>query len=148
MRDGTFFFYKWGVQYYLKGNYALWICFPDNHFVSRVEDFTGASRPKTVYEFGTHYYLRRMNVVRSVVLDVADGIPLWAEVVHDRNVDNDVKMRPGFRFVRDADLLYRFGVHRKLDVGYWHCRWRFLPHAFAQFVRRIWWKLTGHRMGQ
>lgn len=44
-----------------------------------------------MYEFGTHYYLSRMGNVRSVMLDTKDDEPLWGEVVHERNVDNDVK---------------------------------------------------------
>lgn len=144
---GTFFFYKRGLQYFLKQNYALWISFPNNHFVSRVEDFTLGSHLKTVYEFGTHYYLSRMENVRSVMLDTKDDEPLWGEVVHERNVDNDVKMSLDFRFVRDSELLSCFALNRTLNVGRLYCWSRFLPHAIKVFLKHVQWKLTGHKMG-
>ena len=53
---------------------------PKQSFRFKVEDFTLGSHLKTVYEFGTHYYLSRMENVRSVMLDTKDDEPLWGEV--------------------------------------------------------------------
>ena len=88
-----------------------------------------------------------MENVRSVVLDTKDDGPLWGEVVHGRNVDNDVKMSLDFRFVRDSGLLSCFALNRTLNVGRLYCWSRFLPHAIKVFLKHVQWKLTGHKMG-
>ena len=83
-----------------------------------------------MYEFGTHYYLSRMGNVRSVMLDTKDDEPLWGEVVHERNVDNDVKMSLDFRFVRDSKLLSCFALNRTLNVGRLYCWSRFFTACY------------------
>lgn len=133
--NGTFFFYRKGTQYFLEDNYALHIVFPNNHFVSRIEDTTANNRLiRTVYEYGTHYDLPKIKAAKLLFIDNDDVKPLWAEVVHGRNVDNDVKMRLNFRFVKDAGLMESFALNKKLRTGSFYLWKNFIPRAMQRIV--------------
>lgn len=148
MADGVFFFYRKGIQYFLEDRYALQIVFPNNHFVSRVEDMTGDGSPvRTVYEYGTHYDLPRIKSARLLFIDNAGDKPLWAEVVHGRNVDNDVKMRFNFRFVKDATLMRWFALDTELRTDSLYLCKKFIPRAARRFVFQVKRKLCHTPMG-
>lgn len=138
MADGVFFFYKKGIQYFLEDRYALHILFPNNHFVSRVEDINGDGSPiRTVYEYGTHYKLPMIRSARLMFIDNDDNRPLWAEVVHDRNVDNDVNIRLTSSFVKDASLMRCFSLDTELRTDSLYLWRKFIPRAVRRFVFQV-----------
>lgn len=84
-KDGTFFYYDKGVQYYDEERFALQINYPRNHFVSVVEK-GDSSNAKGVFGYGRHYYIDK---IAGAVVEHVRSEPMWCEVVHEKNMIND-----------------------------------------------------------
>lgn len=139
--DGTFITYTHGYQFYTDYNYMLRVPYPMNHFVSVVEDGDTATL-KTIYGYGSHYYIDRIKGVR---IERVKDMPMWCEVVHEKNMSNDAYYMIGTRMVKDAGAFsFLLG-----DVGLRHGPgvyiFRFLPRYLKMFFRRAWRKLLGRQ---
>ena len=139
--DGTFVTYTHGYQFYTDYDYMLRIRYPNNHFISVVENGDAAAL-KTVYGYGSHYYLDRIKGVR---IERVKDLPLWCEVIHEKNMSNDAYYMLGTRMVKDAgefSFLLGDGILRH-GLGVY--LFRFLPRYLKMFVRRAWCKLLGRK---
>lgn len=132
--DNTVINYNDGFQYYVEHNFMLSICYPTNHFVSVVE----AADPnglKTIYGYGSHAYIHN---IPGVKIGHVKGQPIWCEVVHDRNMDNDAYFLRKISMVKDRDLLWReFSVNQQIKSGVMIFLFGFLPRYVRTFVRRV-----------
>lgn len=139
--DGTFISYTHGYQYYTDYNYMLRIRYPNNHFISVVESGDTAAL-RTVYGYGSHYYLDKLKGVR---IERVKDLPLWCEVIHGKNMSNDAYYMLGTKMVKDAGgfafMVPEGGVRHGPGVYLS----RFLPRYGRMFVRRAWYRLTGRK---
>lgn len=85
---GTFISYDYGYQYFTELSLTSRIKYANNHFMTLVED---VDHIKTCYGYGSHFLLEK-NKVAKVVHVNDKSKPMWMEVIHKCNVDNDVKM--------------------------------------------------------
>ncbi len=132
LEDGTFIFYEDGFQLYTDYKYLMRIHYPKNHFVSVVEKGDSLSL-KTIYGYGSHYYIDRIEGARIVYVK---NQPLWCEVIHEKNMGNDAYFL-GAKMIYDEGLLRRdFGVDETLKYGVGLYLIRFLPRYAKTFVRR------------
>lgn len=132
LEDGTFIFYEDGFQLYTDYKYLMRIHYPKNHFVSVVEKGDPSSL-KTIYGYGSHYYIDRIEGARIVYVN---NRPLWCEVIHEKNMGNDAYFL-GAKMINDEGLLRRdFGVDETLKHGVGLYLIRFLPRYAKTFVRR------------
>jgi len=132
LEDGTFIFYEDGFQLYTDYKYLMRIHYPKNHFVSVVEKGDPSSL-KTIYGYGSHYYIDRIEGARIVYVK---NQPLWCEVIHEKNMGNDAYFL-GAKMINDEGLLRRdFGVDETLKYGVGLYLIRFLPRYAKTFVRR------------
>lgn len=136
LQGGTFLFFPHGLQYFTSLQLATRIAYPNNHFCTLVEDYARPAQVRTVYGYGSHFLLHR-NPHIPIHL-ATDAPPLWIEVVHERNVDNDVKMTlrtaliPSSRHLaEDFDLHLPYAKHPRLRFLS-----RFLLRAMREMVRR------------
>lgn len=100
VKDPFFMSFDYGVQYFTELQVATRICYPSNHFMTVVEypvvvrtenGAVSVRNVRTCYGYGSHFLLEKNRKVR--VEHVIDRNRLmWAEIVHECNVDNDVKM--------------------------------------------------------
>ena len=134
LSDGTVINYNQGFQFFAEDGYVLQILYPTNHFVSVVEaaDSDGL---KTIYGYGSHAYIHKIPGVK--IEHVAD-MPMWCEIVHERNMANDAYFFIGIRMVKDAQLLRRdFGLDETVRSGLGLFLFRFLPRYVRTFFVRV-----------
>lgn len=132
LQDGTFITYIDGYQYYTDYNYAMRVRYPRNHFVSVVES-NDILNVRTVYGFGSHYYIVKIPGVR---IEQISGSRMWCEVVHDKNMGNDAYFLRA-TMEKDCELLQRdFAIDMHLQHGALPYLTRFLPRYAKTFVRR------------
>lgn len=127
-----------GFQYFSDIRFATEILYPNNHFISLVED---AGSCRTVYGYGSHISLGKVSCLKIMEVDT----PKWSEVIHSQNVDNDVKMTFHTGICKDLSQLTRlFGHHFELDNHYFGKFFRcWLPAALRHSYIRMKQKLTG-----
>ena len=139
--DGTFIYYSDGYQLFTSDGYLMQIHYPNNHFVSVVEPGLPAM-VKTIYGYGSHYYIDKN---KSAVIERIEKTPMWCEVVHDKNVDNDAYYFLA-KMVSDEMLLTRdFALNETVSHGWSLYLFRFLPRYARMFIRRTKYFLFGGR---
>lgn len=143
-----FLSFDYGLQLFTQLHHlATRIYYPNNHFLTLAEYLPGRntssddpSAPlpqpalRTCYGFGSHFLLEKRRLAE--VHHISDSEhPMWIEVIHGENVDNDVKMTLDTHFVRDKDLLRReFLLPMETGRGY---RMVFAFRALGQMWRRL-----------
>lgn len=133
LSDGTFVFYDEGYQYYTEEYYMMQIDFPRNHFVSVVEEGNPTTL-KGIFGYGSHYYI---NKVKGAKIEHIKCLPMWCEVVHEKNVMNDAKYLRS-RMVCDEDLLRReFAIDETVTSGIGLYIFDFLPRYRRSLIRRV-----------
>lgn len=130
----TFINYTHGYQYYTDYNYLLRVRYPRNHFMSVVEQ-GDSSTIKTIYGYGSHYYIDK---IVGVKIEQVDRSPMWCEVIHEKNMGNDAYFLFGSHMIGDSGFLRaNFGIDETVKSGVGLCLFRFLPRYVKTFFRRI-----------
>lgn len=88
LRKNTFISFDYGYQYFTELDVKTRIKYPNNHFMTLVE---GLDDVKTCYGYGSHFLLEEKHLARVHHVKEKEH-PMWTEVIHEGNVDNDVKM--------------------------------------------------------
>ena len=113
--SGTYISFVNGTQYYTDLKLLNCIIYRNNHFISYVKDFDGVSHDsfKVVYEGKGHYYIDKQK--NAYVKYIKNVSPMWCEVVHNKNVFNDVWPTIHTHPFLDRDGLKKlFGVDMEL----------------------------------
>ncbi len=141
VKPRTFISFSKGIQYFTELQIATQIPYKNNHFISFVEDIDGIHPIVTVYGFGSHFYIEQ---IPDCDIEYIDDAPMWVEVVHEENVDNDVKMTFRTKLITDQAYLAPYGnniiISRKSMRVYLT---RFLWRRFTQTIRRLKNKING-----
>lgn len=132
---GTFIYYDYGIQHFTELGINTRVCYPNNHFTTLVER-RHHNKIKTCYGYGSHFLIERHRLAKVVHIDSKQK-PMWVEVIHSHNVDNDVKM------TLDTRLWDEYSSHT------WGCSLqrcsspmltfvtRWVPRAVCQVMRRL-----------
>ena len=131
--DGTFITYDSGYQFFTDYNYVMRICFPKNHFMSVVES-GNPTTVKTIYGYGSHYYIDKIRGVRIVHVK---NQPMWCEVIHEKNMGNDAYFLRAKMMKDDGLLITAYGLKEKVNSGVELYLFKFLPRYVKTFIRRI-----------
>lgn len=132
LSDGTFINYNDGFQYYADDKYLMRIHYPTNHFVSVVEKGVPATL-KGIFGYGRHSYIEKL---KDVKIEHVKNLPMWCEVVHEKNMINDAYFLKA-KMVREGDLLRReFAVDETIQSGLGLYLFKFLPRYGRTFIRR------------
>lgn len=123
--------FEYGYQYFLAQNLLTRIKYPSNHFLSRIE--RNPETIKTVIEF-KHAHLRKKRLSKNITVHrIKDKKnPFWVEVIHNRNVANDLHL--SFRLRDIIDFFYtkpelnsrkltEFGIETTISI--WNQLYRF-----------------------
>lgn len=130
-RLGSFIVFDYGLQLFTENGVATKIRYSNNHFMTAVEE---AGDVRTCYGYGSHFLLEKRKIARVNHIVNRDKC-MWVEVIHDCNVDNDVKMTTDTTLISDENILRRcFNVDRTVSGG--HRMW-FLLRYLSQMKRRI-----------
>ena len=98
--------FRFGSQYFTEQKIASRASFKRNHFITMAEPL-GSNSIKTVFGYGSHYYIGKHNGIRQIVVEKTD---MWLEVIHDKNVINDVRTSIHTRIIGSEMLLRTFGA--------------------------------------
>lgn len=134
-----------GLQYYTSMGIGMSMDYRNNHFISLVEDVEVGKPFRTVFGFGGHYHILKENRTQVEILNTSPQM-MWVEVIHDNNVDNDVKMTSKQHLVTDLKS-HESNYAMQLPCSSWpRLVWcfRWLPRFVYQFFRRLWHKMFGH----
>lgn len=127
--DDTFCYYDDGYQFYTDHKYLMKINHPRNHFVSYVEKGDPATL-NGVFGFGGHYFIYK---IRGVKIDHVRNLPMWCEVIHEKNMQNDAYSL-GAKMVKDENCLRRdFMINETVKYGIGIYIGRFLPRYIKTF---------------
>lgn len=138
--DGTFINYTDGYQFYTDFKYVMQIQYPRNHFMSVVEEGNPATL-KTIYGYGSHYYIDK---IKDIHIEKIKELPMWCEVIHEKNMGNDAYFLLCAKMIKDENLLFRkFGLKEKVKSGSCLYLFRFLPRYFKTLLRRVGYRLYG-----
>lgn len=141
-RVGQFINYTDGYQYYTDHKYLLRIHYPRNHFISVVEKGT-PDKIKTIYGYGSHYYIEK---IPGVKIEYVRRIPIWCEVIHEKNMGNDAYFLWGAKIIGDKGILQRdYAINETIESSFKLYVFRFLPRYFKTFLRRIKYFLFGRQ---
>lgn len=138
--EKQFLSFDYGLQLFTQLHHlATRIFYPNNHFLTLAESL---STIRTCYGFGSHFLLEKRGLAN--VHHIKDkNHPMWVEVIHEENVDNDVKMTFDTHLVNDKDLLRRdFSLPMDIGMGY---RIAFACRAVGQMWRRLRNKITNRK---
>jgi len=139
--DGTFINYNDGYQYYSEGGFLMKIHYPKNHFVSIVERGDPATI-EGIFGYGSHSHIWEIKGVR---IEHIKNLPMWCEVVHEKNMVNDAYFLNA-KVVRDGDVLrHEFAVNEDVKCGGGMFVLKFLPRYAKTFVRRVKERLFGRK---
>lgn len=139
MSDRTFVFYSDGLQFYTDHKYLMQIRYRRNHFASVIESGE-PSEIKTIYGYGSHYYI---NQIKGAKIEYVDNLPMWCEVIHEKNMGNDAYFLK-VKMVKDEEMLRRdFVLDETVDYGLGLYLFRFLPRYGKTFIRRCRYRLFG-----
>lgn len=139
--EGTFINYNDGYQYYSEKGFLMLIHYPTNHFVSVVEK-GDATTVKGIFGYGSHAYIHQ---IKDVNIKHVKGIPMWCEVVHEKNMINDAYFLNA-KMVKDVDLLRReFAFNEDVKFGMGIYVFNFLPRYAKTFVRRAKERFSGRK---
>ena len=139
MSDRTFVFYSDGLQFYTDHKYLMQIRYKRNHFASVIE-CDEPSEIKTIYGYGSHYYI---NQIKGAKIEYVDNLPMWCEVIHEKNMGNDAYFLK-VKMVKDEEMLRRdFALDETVDYGLGLYLFRFLPRYGKTFIRRCRYRLFG-----
>lgn len=146
----VFFSFDYGVQYFTEMNMATRIKYPNNHFMTCMEVIEGTELSqgeenfpikgltlleniRTCFGYGSHFLLEKECGVK--VHHINDMVhPMWCEVIHKDNVDNDVKMTFDTEIIKNKDILCDdYGINFVLQSNVV----LFVKRSFIQILRRI-----------
>jgi hypothetical protein len=140
--DGTFIYYSDGYQFFTDYHYLLQIRYPRNHFVSVVE-YGDPSTIRGVFGYGGHYHI---DEIKGVKIERIKDVPMWCEVIHNKNMVNDAYFLFGTKMIGDKEKMRNaFAVNEtvKSGLGIYVCR--FLPRYIRTFIRRTKHYLSGKK---
>ena len=130
---GTFFYYEQGYQLYTDNMYLIQINYTKNHFVSVVEK-GDVSTLKGIFGYGSHFYIDKIANAR---IEFVKNLPMWCEVVHEKNIINDANFILHTKMVRDENRLRQeFAIDETVKYGIGIYLHRFLPRYIKTFRRR------------
>lgn len=137
-------FYSFGIglQYYEKANLAIKLRYIKNHFLVAVSNTYDKVDAKNILEF----YHDRITDYGIPFDCINNKVPMWVEVVHEHNVNNDCIMTLLQKPVYDDSILVRdFNWAVVLDSAN-TCKNFYLfyvPHFCFQFLDKVKMKLIG-----
>lgn len=98
--------FRLGCQYFTEHKVASRASYKRNHFITLAEPL-GSNSIKTIFGYGSHYYIGKHNGINKII---STKPAMWLEVIHEKNVVNDVRMSLHTRITGSEILLRTFGV--------------------------------------
>lgn len=129
--------FKYGIQYYRDKNLALRIPYPNNHFLYLINKSYSSEKPFNIIISFNHYFTQRLPFPFECLMNKE---PMWAEVIHGRNVDNDMKVTLNQHLVlNEYCLQHIFGWNVRLSKAhtFWALPTFVIPRFISQFHRRL-----------
>lgn len=127
--------FPWGIQYYTTGRLAMKIPYINNHFLVLVNKHFNPNEDFGIISQYNHYFHHKFPFP-FVSLEYYTS-PMWAEVIHERNVDNDCKMTIRQCCIgRKSYMRERFGW--KVELSIVHNLWTLPFFLFPRFCQQFW----------
>lgn len=143
-RDELIHFFSFGIglQYYEETNLSIKLRYIKNHFLVAVSNMYDKENAKNILEF-FHDIISDYGIPFDCIINKE---PMWVEVVHKHNVNNDCIMTLLQKPVYDDSILQQdFNWDIKLDRSNTRKRFFFffIPHFCFQFLKKVKMKLIG-----
>lgn len=140
--DKTFLYYTDGYQFFVDHKYLMRMRHPRNHFVSVVEN-ANSETLKTIYGYGSHYFIDR---IPGVKIERVIDLPMWCEVVHEKNMGNDAySIRARMVAEGESLMALNYGVQEEVKYSLGLYLFDFIPRRLKRFVRGIKSRIRGYQ---
>ena len=121
--------FKYGIQFYDKLKFGIKIPYWNNHFSFLInKDYNANENFNIILEFN-HYYPKTFPFPFE---SINYKRPMWIEAIHDKNVDNDVKMLWGQVPLFHPNQLSNFKT--ELSINPLHSIWVFTTFFIPRFL--------------
>lgn len=143
----TFVSYVYGIQYYTELNIATRVPYTNNHFISLIEPLNDNHTTfRTVYGYGSHVDIDKHKRAGTIYIKNPHQ-DRWIEVIHEANMDNDVKMTFDTKLIIDINQLKKaYGIDIRLSKYSKRIFYStFLLRAFKEVFRHLKLKITGRK---
>lgn len=146
VEDKTFISFKYGLQYFTQLNIATLVPFMNNHFISLIEKYDSSSDIRTVFGYGSHINIHSYQGTHTLYINHPEQAK-WIEVVHENNMDNDIRMTFDTRLITDPKKLRQeYGLSIDLSTRSRHIFYtRFLPRAIKEILRHIRYRIVSRK---
>lgn len=146
VRNRTFISFKYGIQYFTELNIATRVAYRNNHFLSFIEKYEENVRLRTVMGYGSHINVGRYKGTEALFVETPES-EKWVELVHDTNMDNDVRMTFDTHLITDLKKLKNdFGIHLELAKNSKFIFYTvFLKRTIKEIFRHIRLKIVGRK---
>lgn len=131
-------FYSFGIglQYYTEANLAVKLLYKNNHFLASVSRNYDKEKIINILQY-LHPDIANYGIPFTCIKNTE---PMWVEVVHEHNVNNDCIMSLPQRPVYDNHILKRdfnwdVVLDRKNTTRKFFCF--FIPHFCTQFLKKV-----------
>lgn len=142
MPFGAFLYYTDGYQLFTDRMYLMRICHPRNHFVSVVEN-ASPEVLKTIYGYGSHYFIDR---IPGATVERVPDLPMWCEVVHEKNMGNDAYSIKARRVKEGGEVLTKdFGLQEDVKSSLGLYLFNFIPRYVKRVVKGIKSRMRGYQ---
>lgn len=146
VEDRTFISFVYGLQYFTRWGIATRVPYRNNHFISFVEKHCGDDGIRTVFGYGSHTCVGKYKGTHTLYVGEPEQAK-WLEIVHDTNMDNDIRMTFDTHLITGRDKLkqeYNLNItlsaeSRKIFFT------RFLPKACSEVIRHIRLRIRGRK---
>ena len=133
----TIYSFKYGMQYYTDLKLAFRIPYSNNHFLALIDNNFNDEDFKTILEYN-HYYIKSCGIPFICINN--HQTPMWIEVIHNENVDNDCKMTLRQRPIYKRNIIKKdFAIdipENPKNIAY-IITFFFIPRFMSQILRRI-----------
>lgn len=146
VRNHTFISFKYGIQYFTELNIATRVLYKNNHFLSLVEKYEENVHLRTVMGYGSHIHVGHYKGTEALFIETPEN-EKWIELVHDTNMDNDVRMTFDTHLITDLKKLKNdFGIKLELSKNSTFIYYTvFLKRTMKEIFRHVWLKIVGRK---
>lgn len=129
----TIICFRFGCQYLTEPKIASRASYKRNHFITLAEQ-SGKNGIKTVYGYGSHYYIGKQNGINKIISTKPD---MWLEVIHEKNVINDVRMSLHTRIIGCKNLQDFFGITAETNGVVIYSLFKLLKMKIRQKIKML-----------
>lgn len=133
----TIYSFRTGLQYYVKNGMTLRFPWENNHFLALGQNISASNDYVNIFNFN-HYHIQSFGFHFKCI---DSGVPMWVEIIHDKNVANDIPIKSFYhnRLINNGIAHEGYGTgivtsHKSIAYQF---LFFYLPQLFNKVVHKV-----------